>query len=124
MNIVFRKTMTSFNPKIEAAGFKEIKPGLYDTRNWDFIRTWAKELATRASCKIPLNPSGIGEKIPGHSVLLAPIFPKIGQTPRKIDLRSRCCQFSSIPSLQRPVWHPEYTLVPHQVIGWVTSRMS
>jgi len=35
-------------PKIEAAGFKEIKPGVYDTRDWNAIRSWAKELATEA----------------------------------------------------------------------------
>ena len=35
-------------PKIEAAGFKEIKPGVYDTRDWDTIRSWAKELAAKA----------------------------------------------------------------------------
>jgi menaquinone-dependent protoporphyrinogen oxidase len=45
MFFLFRKTLSSFKPKIEAAGFKEIKPGIYDTRNWDQIRSWAKELA-------------------------------------------------------------------------------
>ena len=45
MNFLFRRTLASFKPKIEAAGFKEIKPGLYDTRDWDLIRTWARELA-------------------------------------------------------------------------------
>ena len=45
MNFLLRKTLASFKPRIEAAGFKEIKPGLYDTRDWDAIRTWAKELA-------------------------------------------------------------------------------
>ena len=48
MNLLFRKTLASFKPRIEAAGFKEIEPGLYDTRDWNAIRTWAKELATRA----------------------------------------------------------------------------
>ena len=47
MFFLFRKTLASFKPKIEEAGFKEIKPGLYDTRNWDTIRTWAKEIATK-----------------------------------------------------------------------------
>ncbi len=49
MNFIFRKTLASFKPKIEAAGFKEIQPGLYDTRDWDAIRTWAKELAAKAA---------------------------------------------------------------------------
>jgi menaquinone-dependent protoporphyrinogen oxidase len=44
MNFLFRKTLGSFKPKIEAAGFKEIQPGLYDTRDWNAIRNWAKEL--------------------------------------------------------------------------------
>jgi menaquinone-dependent protoporphyrinogen oxidase len=47
MNFLFRKTLASFKPRIEAAGFKEIKPGLYDTRDWNVIRTWAKELANK-----------------------------------------------------------------------------
>ncbi len=34
-------------PKVEAAGIKETGPGIYDTRDWDAIRTWAKELAAR-----------------------------------------------------------------------------
>jgi menaquinone-dependent protoporphyrinogen oxidase len=45
MNFVFRKTLAGFKPRIEAAGFKEIKPGLYDTRDWNVIRGWAKDLA-------------------------------------------------------------------------------
>jgi menaquinone-dependent protoporphyrinogen oxidase len=47
MFFLFRKTLASFKPKIEAAGFKEIKPGQYDTRDWDAIRSWAKELAAK-----------------------------------------------------------------------------
>ena len=47
MNFLFRKTLASFKPRIEAAGFKEIEPGLYDTRDWNAIRTWAKELASK-----------------------------------------------------------------------------
>jgi menaquinone-dependent protoporphyrinogen IX oxidase len=46
MNLLFRKTLAGFKPKIEEAGFKEIKPGLYDTRDWDVIRKWAKGLIT------------------------------------------------------------------------------
>jgi menaquinone-dependent protoporphyrinogen IX oxidase len=47
MFFLFRKTLASFKPKIEEAGFTEIKSGLYDTRDWDSIRTWAKEIATK-----------------------------------------------------------------------------
>jgi menaquinone-dependent protoporphyrinogen oxidase len=49
MNFLFRRTLAGFKPKIEAAGFKEIKPGLYDTRDWNAIRTWAKELAAKVA---------------------------------------------------------------------------
>ncbi|MBN1863134.1 MAG: hypothetical protein JW790_05770 [Dehalococcoidales bacterium] len=35
-------------PQIEAAGYKETEPGVYDTRDWDAIRSWAKELAAAA----------------------------------------------------------------------------
>jgi menaquinone-dependent protoporphyrinogen oxidase len=42
--VILRKTLAGFKPRIEAAGFKEIKPGLYDTRDWDAIRKWAKGL--------------------------------------------------------------------------------
>ena len=47
MFFLFRKTLASSKPKIEEAGFTEVKPGLYDTRDWDSIRTWAKEIATK-----------------------------------------------------------------------------
>jgi menaquinone-dependent protoporphyrinogen oxidase len=40
-----RKGMAAFKPKIEEAGFKEVKPGIYDTRDWDAIRKWAKGLS-------------------------------------------------------------------------------
>jgi menaquinone-dependent protoporphyrinogen IX oxidase len=42
-----RKAMVTYKQKIEAAGFKEIKPGFYDTRDWNAIRNWAKELAQK-----------------------------------------------------------------------------
>jgi len=45
MSWFFRKTMSAAKPKLEAAGFKETKPGLYDTRDVDAIRSWAKEVA-------------------------------------------------------------------------------
>jgi len=47
MFFLFRKTLASFKPKIEEAGFKEVRPGVYDTRGWDGIRAWAKEIATK-----------------------------------------------------------------------------
>jgi len=47
MFFLFRKTLASFKPRIEEAGFKEVRPGVYDTRDWDSIRAWAKEIATK-----------------------------------------------------------------------------
>jgi menaquinone-dependent protoporphyrinogen oxidase len=47
MSFLFRKTLASFKPKIEEAGFKEVKPGLYDTRDWDAIMAWAKDIAAK-----------------------------------------------------------------------------
>ncbi|MDD4924547.1 MAG: flavodoxin domain-containing protein [Dehalococcoidales bacterium] len=47
MSFIFRKTMSPFKIKIEEAGFKEVSPGLYDTRDWDVIRNWAKEIAAK-----------------------------------------------------------------------------
>jgi menaquinone-dependent protoporphyrinogen oxidase len=47
MNFLARRALASFKPRIEAAGFREIKPGLYDTRDWEAIRGWTRELAAR-----------------------------------------------------------------------------
>ena len=47
MNFLLRKTLASFKPRIEAAGYKEIQPGFYDTRDWNVIRNWAKDLAAK-----------------------------------------------------------------------------
>jgi menaquinone-dependent protoporphyrinogen IX oxidase len=42
-----KKAMEAERPKIEAA-YKEMQPGIYDTRDWNAIRSWAKELAQKA----------------------------------------------------------------------------
>lgn len=42
-----KKAMEAERPKIEAAGFKETQTGIYDTRDWNAIRNWAKELAQK-----------------------------------------------------------------------------
>lgn len=47
MFFLLRKTLASLKPKLEEAGVREVKPGLYDTRDWDAIRTWAKEMAAK-----------------------------------------------------------------------------
>ncbi len=48
MGFFFKKTMSVFKQVIEAAGFKETEPEVYDTRDWDAIRSWAKEIAQKA----------------------------------------------------------------------------
>jgi menaquinone-dependent protoporphyrinogen oxidase len=48
MSWFFRKTMSAVKPKLEEAGFKETEPGLYDTRDLNAIRGWAKEVAELA----------------------------------------------------------------------------
>lgn len=47
MPLWFGKVLESFKPRLEAAGIKEVTPGVYDTRDWDAIRNWAKDLAAR-----------------------------------------------------------------------------
>ena len=48
MGWFFRKSMSAVKPQLEAAGFKETEPGLYDTRDVNAIRDWAKEVADLA----------------------------------------------------------------------------
>jgi len=45
MSWLLRKTMSGVKLQLEEAGFKEAKSGVYDTRNLDAIRSWAKEVA-------------------------------------------------------------------------------
>jgi menaquinone-dependent protoporphyrinogen IX oxidase len=42
-----RKTVGQLWRKFEEAGFEK-KNGVYDTRNWDTIRNWTKDLAKKA----------------------------------------------------------------------------
>ncbi|NVM19468.1 MAG: flavodoxin domain-containing protein [Candidatus Lokiarchaeota archaeon] len=44
---IFRKFLEAEKENFIAAGIKETEPGVYDTRNWDEIRKWAKELANK-----------------------------------------------------------------------------
>lgn len=48
MGFLFKKTMSFLKPQLEQDGFKQTQPDLYDLRDWDQIRTWAKELANKA----------------------------------------------------------------------------
>ncbi|MFX0019392.1 MAG: flavodoxin domain-containing protein [Promethearchaeota archaeon] len=41
-----RKALDEEKENFIPAGIKETKPGVYDSRNWDEIRKWAKELAS------------------------------------------------------------------------------
>jgi len=45
---LFKKFMSSIKPQLEAAGIPEKMPGLYDTRNIENIRAWAKEVVDLA----------------------------------------------------------------------------
>jgi menaquinone-dependent protoporphyrinogen oxidase len=47
MGWFFRKTMSAVKPQLEEAGVPETEPGLYDTRDINTIRSWAKELAQK-----------------------------------------------------------------------------
>jgi menaquinone-dependent protoporphyrinogen IX oxidase len=44
---LFRKFMESIKPQLEEAGVPQTKPGLYDTRDLDAIRSWSKEVARK-----------------------------------------------------------------------------
>ena len=45
MSWFFKKTLSSIKPKLESAGYKETKAGLYDLRDLDPIRKWTREVA-------------------------------------------------------------------------------
>ncbi len=48
MNFVIRRTFGFIRPQLEKDGFKESQPGVYDLRDWEEIRKWAKDLANKA----------------------------------------------------------------------------
>ena len=48
MNIITRKTLGFLRPQLEKDGFKESPSGVYELRDWEEIRGWTKELATKA----------------------------------------------------------------------------
>ncbi len=48
MGFIIRKTMGGMKEQLEKDGFKESPPGVYDTRDWDEIRAWAKELVQKS----------------------------------------------------------------------------
>jgi menaquinone-dependent protoporphyrinogen oxidase len=48
MGFLFKRTMVFLKPQLEKDGFRETEPDLYDLRDWEKIRSWAKELAKKA----------------------------------------------------------------------------
>lgn len=49
MGFLTRKGMeAAFKLPLQKHGFKETEPGAYDLRDWDEIRSWAKELAKKS----------------------------------------------------------------------------
>jgi len=48
MGFFERKAMGLYKSQLEKDGFKETEPGVYDMRDWDEIRNWARELAQKA----------------------------------------------------------------------------
>ena len=48
MGLIARKAMGSMKTRFEAAGFKEAKTGVYDTRDWNEIKDWARKLVLKA----------------------------------------------------------------------------
>jgi menaquinone-dependent protoporphyrinogen oxidase len=49
MGFLFRKTLIPFKIKLEEIGIEELERGVYDTRNWEKIREWAKELVEKVT---------------------------------------------------------------------------
>ena len=47
MGKIYSKILDAEKDNFIPAGFKETEPGVYDSRNWDEIRKWAKELARK-----------------------------------------------------------------------------
>ncbi len=48
MGVITRRAMGTIKEQLEKDGFKENPPGVYDTRNWEEIRSWAKDLVLKA----------------------------------------------------------------------------
>jgi len=48
MNFIMRRTMGFLKPQLEKDGFQEVQPGVYELRDWDEIRQWARELVKKA----------------------------------------------------------------------------
>jgi menaquinone-dependent protoporphyrinogen oxidase len=51
MGKIYKKVLDAEKENFIPAGFKETSPGVYDSRNWDEIHKWAKELAMMIKSK-------------------------------------------------------------------------
>ena len=51
MGFFFKRTMEPMKEKLNEAGFVEVSPGVYDSRNWDEIREWTTELIQKLEYK-------------------------------------------------------------------------
>ncbi|MDG6221811.1 MAG: flavodoxin domain-containing protein [Candidatus Bathyarchaeota archaeon] len=49
MGWFFKKTLSGVKPQLEEAGVPQTEPGLYDTRDINNIRNWAKDVAQKAN---------------------------------------------------------------------------
>ncbi|MFW9919598.1 MAG: flavodoxin domain-containing protein [Candidatus Thorarchaeota archaeon] len=45
MGFPFKQTMEPFKEELRKAGIKETEPGVFDTRDWEEIESWTRELA-------------------------------------------------------------------------------
>ena len=48
MGFILKRTMGFLKPQLEKDGFKETEPDVYDLRDLEEIRSWAKDLAKKA----------------------------------------------------------------------------
>lgn len=49
MSWFFKRTLSSIKPKLEGAGYRGLKPGLYDLRNLDDVRSWTEDVAEKVA---------------------------------------------------------------------------
>ncbi len=47
MSFIFKRTLGALKLQLEKDGFKQTEPGVYELRDWEEIRNWAKEVAAK-----------------------------------------------------------------------------
>ncbi|MFC1930157.1 hypothetical protein ACFLW6_04820 [Chloroflexota bacterium] len=77
----------------------------------------AIRLFGRASCKIPLNLFGVGDKVPCLSVFVATISPKSVKYPAELIYDRTAVNYRAYLHFGAPFGAPEYTPAPGQVRG-------